>query len=124
MMELIPNLPDHVVGVKATGRITADDYEQVLIPALEEKLRDHKKINLLYWIDEGFESFAPGAMWDDAKAGLGHLGAWGRVACVADVEWIRKAVGAFGFFWRGHIRIFTNGELKKARAWVCEPIEE
>ena len=123
MMELIPDLPDHVVGVKATGRVTAEDYEQVLVPAIEEKLRDHEKINLIYRVDEHFESFSPGAMWDDAKTGLSHLAAWNRVAGVTDLDWLRKVLEAFGFFWRGHIRVFPNAEYDQALAWVSEPIE-
>jgi len=123
MMELIPNLPDHVVGVKATGRVTAADYEQVLIPAIEETLRSHKKVNCLYQIDEAFEGFDAGAVWDDTKTGLAHLFSWGRVACVTDVEWIRKAAKAFGFFWHGHVRVFSNNEFEEAVDWIKENLE-
>ena len=123
MMELIPDLPDHVVGVKATGHITAEDYEQVLIPAVEEKLKTNKKINFIYHVDENFERFAPGAMWSDAKTGFAHLADWNRVAAVTDVEWLRKMIAAFGFFWSGHIRVFRNTEYDQALEWVSEPIE-
>jgi hypothetical protein len=118
MMELIPDLPDHVVGVKASGRVTAADYEQVLIPAIEATLRNHEKVNCLYQIDGGFEGFDVGAVWDDTKTGLAHLFSWGRIACVSDVEWIRKSAKAFGFLWHGHIRVFGNDELEDALGWV------
>ena len=32
MFETIDRLPDHVVGIKVTGKITADDYQQILTP--------------------------------------------------------------------------------------------
>jgi len=35
MIEIISELPENVLGVRAKGRVTAGDYEQVLIPAVE-----------------------------------------------------------------------------------------
>jgi hypothetical protein len=34
MMKLLAHLPDHIVGVSASGQIDAKDYETVLIPAI------------------------------------------------------------------------------------------
>ena len=33
-MKLLAHLPDHIVGVSASGQIDAKDYETVLIPAI------------------------------------------------------------------------------------------
>ena len=55
MIERITDLPDRVLGLRASGEVTADDYKQVLVPALEEKLGQHRKVRLLYVIGEGFE---------------------------------------------------------------------
>ena len=35
MLSLIEDLPAGVVGIEAGGKVTAEDYEQVLIPAVE-----------------------------------------------------------------------------------------
>ena len=42
MLKLIEDLPVNVLGVTAEGKITGEDYEKVLIPALEEKLKVYK----------------------------------------------------------------------------------
>ncbi len=34
MIELIPNLPDRVVGILASDQVSANDYEKVLVPAV------------------------------------------------------------------------------------------
>jgi hypothetical protein len=34
MMELMKGLPDNVIGIVGTGTITADYYDDVLIPAI------------------------------------------------------------------------------------------
>ena len=59
MLTLIADLPDGVVGVDAHGKVTADDYEKVLIPAVEAAKREWRdRVGLLYVL------------------GLGHLRAW------------------------------------------------
>ena len=35
MIEKIPDLPDSVLGFTAKGTVTEDDYESVIIPAVE-----------------------------------------------------------------------------------------
>jgi|GEM_PF-2652147 len=37
MLKVLTDLPDRVLAVSAVGKITADDYEKVLIPMVKEK---------------------------------------------------------------------------------------
>ena len=48
MLKILTNLPDQVLAFSAEGKITADDYEQVLIPMVKEKLKKYGKVRLLY----------------------------------------------------------------------------
>ncbi len=48
MLKRIIDLPDNVLGIEASGEVTADDYQSVLVPALEEKLRMIRKVRFLY----------------------------------------------------------------------------
>ena len=120
MVEPIPDLPDNVLGFRAIGRVTSEDYETVLIPAVEAKLAENKKVRLLYSLGEDFEGFEAGAMWNDAKVGLRHFTEWERIAMVTDVEWIRVSLKIFGFVMPGQVRIFNNGELNEAIEWLSE----
>ena len=120
MIELMADLPGHVVGFTAIGKLTGEDYEQVVIPAVEEGLEQHSHLNLLYHLGPDFEGFDAGAVWNDAKVGLKHLTAWKRVAVVTDVDWIRGSARAFGFVMPCHVRVFENAGLGEARAWVTE----
>lgn len=120
MVEPIPNLPDNVLGFKAIGRVTSEDYETVLIPAVETKLAENEKVRLLYYLGEDFEGFEAGAMWDDAKVGMRHFTAWERIAMVTDIEWIRVSLKIFGFVMPGQVRVFNNEELPSAIQWLSE----
>jgi len=120
MIEKIKGLPAHVLGFNAKGKVTAEDYEKVLIPAVEKELKENKKVRFLYHIGKDFDSFEAGAMWDDAKVGLSHYSAWEKVAVVTDVEWLRVTMKVFGFAMPGHVRVFGNEELSEAVKWLSE----
>jgi hypothetical protein len=119
MIELLPNLPSEVVGFIASGRVTANDYESVVFPAIESKLEAHGKVRILYQIGPKFSGFTAGAMWDDAKVGLAHLRAWEKIAIVTDVDWIRGAVGIFSFLVPCPVKMFSNSEFAEAKDWIA-----
>jgi hypothetical protein len=110
MITLIPDLPARTLGFQATGPVAADDYTTLLIPAVEAALPQHPKLRFLYCLGEDFQGFEPVALWQDARVGLAHLGAWERIAVVTDAEWLRAAMGIFSFLLPGSVRLFANGE--------------
>jgi len=125
MLELIEGLPENALGFTAKGNVSAKDYETVLIPAVQEKLKHHDKVRLLYHLGDEFEKFELGAMWDDAKVGLAHITEWEKIAIVTDVNWIQQAGKIFGFAIEtmsvtGDVKIFHNSELKDAIKWISE----
>ena len=120
MITAYDDVPDQVVAFRASGEVTAADYETVLIPAVEKTLARHKKVSLLYHLGPDFTGFTPGAMWDDTKIGFKHLASWERIALVSDVPWIRHMVQAMGFAIPATIRVFHNDQLQDAKRWVSE----
>lgn len=118
MFEMIPALPDNVIGFVAKGDVTSEDYEQVLIPAIEDALETNDKIRLLYVLGADFTGFSGGAMWDDGKVGLEHLTRWEKIALVSDKPWIRHAVNAFGYLIPGKVKVFDLADEADASAWV------
>ena len=120
MVETIQDLPENVIAFEATGKVTAVDYETVLIPAVEQALKKHDKVRLLYHLGADFSGFEAQALWDDAKVGLRHLTSWERIALVTDVTWIRGATKAWGAVIPGDVRVFANAELSAAKEWVAE----
>ena len=120
MVEKIPDLPGHVIGFTAKGKLTAADYDSAIIPAVEAAFSARGKVRFLYHLGEEFSGIQPGAMWDDAKLGLKHVAGWEKVALVTDVDWVRWAVKIFGLAIPGHIRVFHNRELAEAKRWIVD----
>jgi SpoIIAA-like len=119
MIRVLEDLPANVLGVEASGKVTDDDYERVLIPAVRERLAADGKIRFIYVLGEEFEGWTMGAMWEDAKLGGGELTAWEKVAVVTDKDWLKHMVKAFGWMIPGEVRVFGLGELVDATAWAA-----
>jgi hypothetical protein len=120
MIEKIPDLPDNVLGFNAKGTVTANDYESIIIPMVEELFSRLEKVRFLYHLGKDFTGFEAAAMWDDTKLGLKHLQGWERMAIVSDIEWVRAAIKIFGLVIPGHVRVFHNNELTEAMRWISE----
>ena len=121
MLEPLDDLPHQVVGVKAIGEVTAEDYQSVLVPTVEERIARHKRIRLLYILGTEFEGFTGAAAWEDAKIGMRHFASFERIAVISDVEWIQHMVKALGFVIPGEVRVYSQSELDQARAWIVAP---
>ena len=120
MIELLSEYPDNVVALRGHSKVTGEDYERDLIPAIEEKLKLHKKIRMLYHLGGDFSGYTAAAMWDDAKVGLQHLTAFEKIAVVTDTHWVSEAVKVFGYFIPCPVRTYDNNQLTEAKAWICE----
>jgi hypothetical protein len=122
VVERIEEMPAGTIGFKVVSDLTGDDYRDQIEPALAAAV-EAGDVRLLFEIDAGFGMDA-GAVIEDAKTGLklglGHMKAWRRTAIVTDVDWISKAIRAFGFMAPGEVKVFGPGELGAAKVWVAE----
>jgi SpoIIAA-like len=118
MIKLLTGFPDNVLAVACEGHVTRQDYQDVLIPAVEAGLQRHQKLRIYYEVTPQFSGIEAGAVWDDFRVGIGHLSRYERMACVTDVEWIRLAMNAFRFLMPGNLRVFPLSEAGEARRWI------
>ncbi|HEY8585969.1 MAG TPA: STAS/SEC14 domain-containing protein [Rhodanobacter sp.] len=120
MLTKIEGLPDHVIGIRITDKLRADDYEKQLIPLVNEKLEKHHKLDLLCCIEGEWKGIEAGAVWQDLRLGLGRIGHWARMAIVSDIRWLENAIKLFGLFSPGELRHFKSADYAAASDWVCE----
>lgn len=125
MLRPLPDLPAGVIGFEAVGEIHADDYRDVLRPAVDAAAAGGG-VRLVYVLGGEFTGYSAGASWEDAKLGLGHLEAWRRLAVVSDHEWVGHMVGAVGWLIPGDVRTFALADRAAAARWAsgAEPEPE
>jgi SpoIIAA-like len=115
MIEVIEGLPENVLGIVASGKVTKRDCSEILIPALEKARKWHHKLHLYYEIRSRY----PGAAWDDLQLGIGQNPLWERVAIVTDVAWIKHTVQALRLLIPADIRVFTTSQTPEGLAWIA-----
>jgi len=121
MVEKIDDLPAGVIGFRISGKITHDEYHELVDP-VREALDRGEKVRYLVETAPDFHGLDAGALWQDVKAGasigLGHRSSWERCAVVTDKDWMRQAISAFGWLSPGELRIYEPSELDAAKAWL------
>jgi SpoIIAA-like len=122
MIKAMSDLPAGTIGFRISGRLTREDYTNVLMPPVHEAVDRGEKLRVLVLLDDEFHGLEAAAAWEDVKAGLDvgirHHGAWERFAVVTDAEWVRRGTALFGWMAPGEIRLFGLGELDAATAWL------
>jgi len=121
MVARIEEMPAGAIGFRASGKLTPEDYREVLVPGLREAV-DSGEVRMLFVLSD-FEELEPRAWLEDAKTGL-ELGflkhsAWKRSAIVSDAEWVKKAFRMFAWMTPGEVRVFDLDQEDEARAWVA-----
>jgi hypothetical protein len=119
MIEALEDFPDNVVAFRCSGHVTGADYEDVLVPRVDQALADHDKIRLYYEVAASFTGVDPAAIWTDFKVGVEHLTRWERMAVVTDIDWIKNSIMLFQFMIPGDMKAFPLAEADAAREWIA-----
>jgi hypothetical protein len=121
MIERIDDVPAGVIGVRASGKLTKDDYRDGLEPALKEAT-DSGEARVLFVLPD-FDGLEPGAWIEDVKTGLKveieNRSAWKKLAVVTGVDWIAKAMRLFAWAMPGELAVYDLEKLDEAKSWVA-----
>ena len=107
-----------MIGFEATGKIAAEDYRDVILPALEQAATTGDVRFLI--VMRSFDGMSGGAVWQDLKVGLEHLRAWKRIALVTDIGWMSHATDLFGWMTPGETKTFALASQDEAVRWLAE----
>jgi hypothetical protein len=118
MLERLTDLPAGIDGVRATGKVSKDDYDRVMEPIIEAARREGRRLRFLYEIGPGLEGFTGGAAWEDAKLGLRNLRSFEGIAVVTDVEWIARSTQLAAFMMPSPVKAFALAERAAAVEWL------
>ncbi|HEY6531499.1 MAG TPA: STAS/SEC14 domain-containing protein [Acidimicrobiales bacterium] len=118
MLRPIPDLPAGVLGFEAVGEVHADDYRDVLRPAVDRAV-GRGEVRLVLVLGDEFTGYTAGAAWEDAKLGFDHHAAWVRTAFVSDLDWVRHLTAAVGWLVPGDVRSFPLQDREEAVRWTA-----
>lgn len=120
MLRELTGMPPGIQALEAAGTVTATDYEQVFAPIVDRARRTGTRMRLLYQFGPGFQHITAGALWADARLGLGYVRLLDGCAVVSDVGWIREPGRAIGTWMPVPVRVYDNDERDDAAAWLAQ----
>lgn len=119
MIEFMQESRGNTLALKASRKLTEDDYASVLIPKLDALLREHGKLKVLFYMDESFEGWEPGAAWDDAKFGIKHRADFAKLAVVGGPRWVEWCMRLSAWIMEGEVKTFDEAQLRDALEWIA-----
>jgi hypothetical protein len=113
-------MPAGVLGLEAIDDVEKEDYENVILPALDAVIAQHEKVRLVYVLGPEFDDYEGEAVWEDLKLGARHPTSFERMAIVTDARWAGPAIKMFSVLWPGQARAFPLSDLEAAKRWAAE----
>jgi SpoIIAA-like len=125
MMELLPDMPAGVIGIRVSGRLRGDELREFK-PVIDEALQAGPQtggVRIVEVIASDYVGFGPGGLLEDVKLGLGtvlpHYSAFKRIAVVSDKEWVVHVLHALAWMVPGELAVFGLDELERATQWAA-----
>lgn len=121
MIELLPDMPEGVAGIRVSGRLRGDDLRK--LTSDWQQLLSADEIRIVEVIASDYEGFGPGGLVEDLKVGFGALfqrhSAFKRIAVVSDKGWVAHTLHALAWMVPGELAIFGLDELERAKEWAA-----
>lgn len=121
MIELLPDMPPGVMGIRVAGRLRGNELREIR-PSLHELLLSGD-VRIVEVIDPDYEGYGHGGLLEDLKLGLGtvlpHQSAFKRIAIVSDKEWVAHALHALEWMIPGELKVFSLDQLDEAKTWAA-----
>ena len=117
MIKELSGMPAGVIGFEASGKMHAEDYRDVVLPALEHAAAAGEVRFVIVMHD--FDGMSGSALWQDLKVGIEHWRAWKRIALVTDIEWMKQMTSLFGWMTPGEVKTFPLAQRDEAIEWAA-----
>lgn len=120
MIKELKDIPNTLVGFTITGEATREDFDAVVLPAVDELVKRIDKLNYLLVLDTQLKSFTIGAWLKDAMLTLNNTTKWNRAAIVSDPEGVILFTEIFNKVMPGEFKGFNHDQLDEAIRWAGE----
>ncbi len=116
--------PDTVVALEVVGKLEGKDYDEVLVPALNDVIARTGEIRIVFVFGDEYESLTAGGTWADAKLYVGELvhrdlTKWRRCAIVTRLDWLRHSITLFRWMMPGEVEVFDPSDVQAAIGWAA-----
>jgi len=116
MLRLNQVTDNHIAVVQASGKLTREDYDEIL-PELEEEIDEPKKLN--FYIElKNFEGMDLGAIKEDFKFDVQHKDEFGKIAVVGEKTWQEWVTQVSNLLVNAPMRFYEREQSNQAWQWL------
>jgi hypothetical protein len=119
MITRIQNVPENIVAFDASGKVTKEDFEAVVVPAVSELVERTDELNYLMVINTDLSNFTIGAWLQDMLIGIKKFTKWNRAAILTDSDSVNTFTDVFSIIVPGEFKGFLKEEIDTAINWVA-----
>ncbi len=120
MIEVLPQSNGNLLVIKATGKLTNQDYKEVMIPRLESILHEYGRARFLMYLSTDFQGWHVSAMWDDVRFGVAHRNSFEKMAVVGGPKCVEWGTKLAKLMINGEIKCYPENAFDEAYEWVNE----
>ena len=120
MIEVLPQSNGNLLVVKATGKLTNQDYKEVLIPHLESIVHEYGRARFIMDLSTDFHGWHVAAMWDDVRFGVAHRNSFEKMAVVGGPKCVEWGTKLAKLIMNGEIKCYPANAYDEAYEWVNE----
>jgi hypothetical protein len=124
MITQLKVVPDNMVAFEASGQVTKEDFETVVMPAVTELVTRTNELNYLMLISTDLSNFTIGAWLQDLLLGIKEITKWNRAAIVTEEAGINTFTNIFSVIVPGEFKGYGKDELAVAINWVANGDDE
>jgi hypothetical protein len=118
MIEVLSESERNILILRAVGKLTDQDYKNVLSPRLESIIRKQGKARLLLDMGDEFHGWEGAAMWDDFRFGMAHRNDFEKVGVIGGPRWVAWCMKLGALLMSGEVRNFAASERDEAFTWI------
>lgn len=119
MITLIPDVQENVAAFKASGEVSQDDFENLVVPHVKAKVNTFDELNFLLYLDTDLDQFTAGAWFQDILLGLKNITKWSRAAIVTDKKSVQNFTAIFSVLMPGEFKWFPQDDVENALYWCA-----
>ncbi|MFT2008934.1 STAS/SEC14 domain-containing protein [Pontibacter sp. 13R65] len=118
MLQILEESKGDLFAVQLSAHIDKQDYE-IMLPMLEEKLKQHGKIDVLAEIVD-IKNVSLEALWEEIRFDFRHASDFRKVAVVGEAKWLDWITLAASPFTTAKIKHFPPEQRQNALSWIKE----
>ncbi|MCC9137959.1 STAS/SEC14 domain-containing protein [Pontibacter silvestris] len=116
MLQLLEESKGDLAAMRISGQVDKQDYD-VMLPLLEEKIKQYKKIRVYAEVQD-VDEYSAKALWEEIRYDFKHANNFSQVVIVGDKKWLDWITSAASPFTSADVKYFETSQRTEAINWL------